>query len=271
MEGRNRPWGQVWIAALAVGVAALAMSGLASGKLKERSVAFTIDGFGETTAACKRGQEAVAGGFSGPAGGIVPYASARDGGKGWRTRLYSGGTPANVTAYVYCDKKEPGLKVKSVTEMSPLPAAKDSVTATCGRNKEAVSGGFNVADSELTLTSSKRVGTRSWEVGYIASPETPITAVVLCDKPKPKLKTRQVSESFAASGPETVVAKCKRKQELRSGGFDAEYNYPSGMDSSTVSGSRKSGKGGWEVAVQVGNGEPTVTAYAYCDKKKRKK
>jgi hypothetical protein len=257
---------------LGAGAFALAVGGLAmaaSKGLKERSVAFSIDGLGEATAQCKQGQEAVAGGFFGPPDSAYPYDSEREGERGWRTRLYSGANPADVTAYVYCDKKEPGLKLKSETEISPSPPATETVSAKCGRGKEAVSGGYNTADAELIVMSSKRVGKRSWEVGYVASSGTPITALALCDKSEPGLKTKEASTTPLTES-ESAIAKCKRKQELRSGGFDAEYDYDTGPDYSVAHGSRKQGKRRWEVAATGVGGSPTVTAYAYCDRKERK-
>jgi hypothetical protein len=261
--------------AIAAGLLALMVCGLALGAskgLKERSVAFSAaDGLGEGTAPCKAGEEAVAGGFSGPSGSLVPFVSAREGERFWRTRVYSGlGGADEVIGYVYCDKKEPGLKVKRATEVSPDVVLPDSVTARCGRGKEAVSGGFEFEDSELVVTSSKRAGKRSWEIGYIAVPETTVTAFALCDKSEPGLKTKQGSMTPPVGGPASAIAKCKRKQQLRSGGFEAEYNYPTGEDQSLVHESSKPGKRRWEVAGSAIDGEPEMVAYAYCDKKEKK-
>jgi hypothetical protein len=256
------------------GVLALTIGGLALGAskgLKERSVAFSVDGFGEDTAECKSGEEAVAGGFSGPPGGIVPQVSGREGKRAWRTRVYSGGSPADVIGYVYCDKKEPRLKVKSAAEESPAVIVPESVIARCGPGKEAVSGGFDIEDSELVVTASRRAGKRSWEIGYIAVPGTTVTALALCDKSEPGLKTKQASTTPPVGSPDSAIARCKRKQQLRGGGFEADYDYPAGNDQSLVHESRKRGKRRWEVAAQASNGEPTVTAYAYCAKKPKKK
>jgi hypothetical protein len=173
-----------------------------------------------------------------------------------------------ASTYVYCDKKQPGLKRKSVTE-KPAAITQETVTARCGRGKEAVSGGFEVPDTKLVLTSSRRAGKRAWEVGYIRIPGTPITAFVLCDKSKPGLKTKEASAT-ASSESETLDAKCKRRQELRSGGFYAEYDYPSGEDISSVNASKKEGRRKWMVSATGADGTPVVTAYAYRDKKEKK-
>jgi hypothetical protein len=251
----------------------LALGGLASGKLKERSVSFQAEGFGEGTASCKRGQEAVAGGFfvnlaDGPSATFL-FDSLREGKRDWRLHLYGfslGGDPVQATAYAYCDKKKPGLKVVTATGETDEDGV-GVATARCPRGKEAVAGGFDAPETELLITRSKRVGKRRWEVGFLSGPGIETTAVALCDKHEPELKTKQKTTTLADDETKSIAAKCKRTQELRSGGFEAEYDITTGDPGSSIVGSRRQGKRRWEATSVAFNGTPELVAYAYCDKK----
>ena len=265
-----------------VGLALIAVFGMAvaAGKprkakpLKEASVEFTADGETERTAECNPGQEAVAGGFyidrPGPVTIYPPFESARDGKRGWSSRVYGSPDPRSVTAYAYCDKKEPALKTKAATD-SLKKIYGNLITARCKRGQEAVSGGFDLPLSKAIVIASRRTGKRAWAVEVVGVPGTEVTVFAHCDKREPRLKAKQASTVPPASGNESasVVAQCKRKQQLRSGGFEGEY--PGGMTAGQVDGSRRVGKRGWEVT-GIGFGpERGLTAYAYCQKKPKKK
>jgi hypothetical protein len=248
----------------------------AGAALKQKAVEFAVPADTETeeTAKCKRGQEAVAGGFfvdPSPMGGVFPtFESQRVGKRGWNYRLYSF-PEADAAVYAYCDKREPGLKVESATEELPDESIA-ALTARCGRGKEAVAGGFDSPFTELAAVASKRSGKRSWEVVFVGPPGAEVTAIAYCDKREPGLKTKQVAIVPQIDEVDSVRAKCKRKQELRSGGFEIEFDALGTIDEDEglVTTSRRAGKRRWEVAGSAIDGEPEMVAYAYCDKKEKK-
>ena len=260
----------IWVAIAAVALAAIA--GTAGAALKQKSVEFTVDGEGEEVAKCKRGQEAVAGGFFTPEPVLPAFESTRDGKRGWSYRLYAeGDVPA--TAYVYCDKREPGLKVKSASVTLKKSFVAQAVTARCGRGKEAVSGGFEAPLTKLAAVASKRSGKRTWEAQFIGPPGVEVTAYALCDKREPDLKAKSASTTVLETPPTPLTSvtspKCKRKQELRSGGFEIEFTDVM-ADGGLVNGSQRAGKKAWEVTGFSIGGDPELTAYAYCDKKEKR-
>jgi hypothetical protein len=264
----------IWAAVAAAAVVAVA--GTAGAALKQKSVEFTVAADQETeeTAKCKRGQGAVAGGFfveTDGSGGLLPtFESQRDGKRGWNYRLYSSDA-TEATVYAYCDKHEPELKVKAATEALPDDSV-GTVTARCGRGKQAVSGGFDAPLTELAAVASKRSGKRSWEATFVGPPGEEVTAVAYCDKREPGLKTKQAATDVPSAGIDSVSAKCKRKQELRSGGFEIEFD-PGVMmdeDQGLAFGSRRAGKRRWEVSGFAFDGAPDMVAYAYCDKTEKK-
>jgi hypothetical protein len=276
MQGRNRLTRRALALGVAAGIAALAVAGLASAaKLKEKSTTFTISGDeepSEGTATCKRGQEAVAGGyFVEPAefGTPLVFDSTREGKRGWTTELFQS-EAGEATAYAYCDKREPGLKTKTASEKLSGSFDTESVVARCKRGQEAVSGGFEAPFTELTVLASKRAGKRSWEAQFVGPAGAEVTAIAYCDKAEPGLKAKQKSTTLSLSDPTgTVLAKCKRKQKLRSGGFEGEFSDVPDIVGLPV-GSRREGKRGWEVTGLNTDGSPEITAYAYCDKKEKK-
>jgi hypothetical protein len=81
-----------------------------------------------------------------------------------------------------------------------------------------------------------------------------------------------VSATVGSDPPGTptaeMVARCKRRQRVVSGGFGSPDD--SGQATPKFLTSRREGKRGWNVlAIQGNNGFPTeVTAYAYCEKKR---
>jgi hypothetical protein len=264
------------IVALAAGIAALAISGPAAAKLKEKSTTFTVPAMvvqpTDGAATCKRGQEAVAGGFFADPdvlGTLLEFDSLREGKRSWSFQLYEG-SGGEATAYAYCDKREPGLKVKQATEPLAENFITQSVTAKCKQGQEAVSGGFEAPFTEMSVVGSKRSGKRTWEAQFIGPAGVEVTAIAYCDKDEPRLKTKQASTNLAEDETGSATAKCKRKQELRSGGFEAEFSEAAG-NTGLANGSRRDGKRRWEVTGFGLEGSPEFTAYAYCDKKEKKK
>lgn len=264
----------IWIALAATALVAIA--GTEGAALKQKAVEFTAEADSETeeTAHCKRGHEAVAGGFfvdPSPMGGILPtFESQRVGKRGWNYRVYSF-EEVDAAVYAYCDKRKPGLKVESATEALPGESV-GTITARCGRGKEAVAGGFDGPFTELAAVASKRSGKRSWEVVAVGPPGAEVTAIAYCDKREPSLKTKQAAIVPPIDDVDSVRARCKRKQELRSGGFEIQFDPLGTVDENEglVTASRRAGKRRWEVAGLAIDGEPEMVAYAYCDRKEKK-
>jgi hypothetical protein len=276
---RSRVWSATGtraalFAGLTGAVALMALGGLANGKLKEKSTTFTVSGLVEPSdgaVTCRQGREAVSGGFfADPAeiGTPLIFDSLREGRRTWSFELY-GGTKGEATAYAYCDKREPGLKAKEATDELAENFVTQSVTATCKRGQEAVSGGFDAPFTELSAVGSKRSGKRTWEAQFVGPAGAEVTAIAYCDKKEPGLKTKQATTTVAESGTESVTAKCKRKQELRSGGFEAEFDFAADIQGLAY-GSRRQGKRRWEASGLSTDGSPEIAVYAYCDKKEKK-
>lgn len=272
------------------GLLALAGGALGGKKLKTESETVEVAGEenGSATATCKRGTKAVSGGYQ--TAGVDPDefvfmvvdASQRDGGRKWTSSAFSA-SASSLTSFAYCRDE----KVKSRSTSTTLAAGgeTDTVTAKCPAGTKVVSGGFEADEIDLDAATtpriinerSRKLGKREWEVRSFnnsgdASGE--LTAQVNCRDAK-ALKTKQESEVVSFSGPgvgqdvEQVVAKCKRKQRVVSGGYTAPpAGDPGGVN---IRESRKVGKRQWQVTAtaEVENSEP-VTAYAYCEKKQKK-
>jgi hypothetical protein len=262
----------IWVAVAAAALVAIA--GAAGAALKEKSAEFTVEAGEETegAASCKRGQEAVAGGFfleTDSSGSVLPnFESQREGKRGWTYRLYSF-EETEATVYAYCDKKEPELKAKRTTEDLSQLFVPETITARCGRGKEAVSGGFDAPFTKLAVLASRRAGKRSWEATFLGPPGVSVSVVAYCDKAEPGLKAKRAETNIPIDGIDSVSTRCKRKQELRSGGFEIEFDQVT-QNEGLVFGSRRDGKRRWEVTGFAIDGTPEMVAYAYCDKKEKK-
>lgn len=262
---------------ICAGVAlAMALGGLASGALKTKSRNFTVaggDNSEQGIAKCKRGERAVSGGFFGetdPGNAVIsPADSARKGKRKWRFLAGNvGGTEGTATVYAYCDKDSPELNVRRASETVDSPATVE-LTARCRRGEEAVAGGFDgPGEVSAYLFRSKRAGKREWTLGLFhlnlsGGEPTTYTALAYCDETTPRLRTRSRALTMQDSAePQSIAAKCTRRQELRSGGFEVDYAVPT--EAATVHGSRRSGKRRWEASAFPLAGTPELTVYAYC-------
>jgi hypothetical protein len=146
------------------------------------------------------------------------------------------------------------------------------VEVRCPRGSEAVRGGYQVLSNpgDVFPVGSLRVNKRTWEVQFGVEGDGQVTAYAYCDKSEPGLKVKSDLATGTEDTPETVEAKCKRKQQLRSGGFDAEYDEGQ-FDGAVVTDSRRDGRRRWEITAFPFAETPTVAAYAYCEKKPKKK
>jgi hypothetical protein len=279
----------------AIGVIALAASGATAGKgVKTASDSESIGPVPDTaspTAKCKRGTQAVSGGFAsddldltGPGTTVVlPHTSAREGKREWNTTgLNLGDEGTTVTAYAYCRDENVKSRTASVTTEASPPPEPVSVTAKCKKGTKIVSGGWRAeldpSPPDFTyhaIADSHRVGKREWRVEATGLGNTPgeLVAQANCREGK-SLKKRSAEHTFPTSGAldEAVVqAKCKRSERVVSGGFSfAEPNDSVGHGVLYLTTSRKQGKRGWTVEAAGGGAagtDPTLTVFAYCEKK----
>jgi hypothetical protein len=138
------------------------------------------------TAKCRKGSEAVWGGFDSP---NLSIGSSREGKRKWTASSVNYDDPAPLTVYVYCDKSEPGLKVKKASTTVGADEI-GTATAKCKQGSEATSGGYfapggfdqNVG-SEIYFYESHRKGKRKWTAsGLNQGDPAKLTAVAYCEK-----------------------------------------------------------------------------------------
>jgi hypothetical protein len=288
--------GRPLLASLSVVAAAVTIAGLAAvaaGGLKTKSATTSIAAGdeGAATAKCKRGSEAVSGGFAIPdfdpnyiGGAIWTIDSHREGKRGWTSSGHNysgGGGPGHLDVFAYCDKSEPGLKVKSASVDVPATGLNTpiaSATARCKKGSEAVSGGGGSADEdfsdggkEVLLVESRRVGKRKWTVtgANYGTLTGELVAFAYCDKSEPGLKTKSKTATLAGY-PDIggATAKCKKGNEAVSGGFSGDFDPTySGAVIAPVA-SKRAGKRKWSaIGENDGPAGGDFVAYAYCQKK----
>jgi hypothetical protein len=250
-------------------------AGAASGaKLKTASDTATLEGaggVGSATAVCEAPAKAVSGGFESSdavTAGALPLDSLRTGKRAWVTRGQNfSADPQPLTSFAYCRAQK---KLKTVTETETLSpgAGTRTVEATCPAGTKAISGGFAVGresgPGHLPFASYKS-GKRSWAVSteHLVGSES-LSAQVNCRKGR-KVKTEQVTQTIDQSpDSEEIVVSCRAKRRLISGGFASED--PINDGGPFFHASRRENRKTW--LVSAASGSATVTAYAYCEKKK---
>ena len=271
-----------------IGAATLTIGiGVASGakKLKTASDSAAIDfeDDGTATARCAQGTKAISGGFEGEVGienpsdpFVVPFGSHRVGGREWSTSAMNFEDTGDITSFAYCRD----AKVKTVTESTTVEDfdENDSETATCPQGYKAISGGFDNPDFGYNTpfgpgifpTASRKSGKRAWTVD-VSNPgnDSGILEVsVNCRKGK-GLKTRQEDTFIGGPGLHDATADCRVRQRVLSGGF--EIDLIADPEDVEIFTSKKVGKRGWTVEAGDFESETTLTAFAYCEKKKKKK
>jgi hypothetical protein len=276
----NRRRFAIW--ACILGTATLVVGiGVATGaKLKTKSQTVEVDPAenGTATAKCKQGTKAVSGGFEAEFDAFMPFLlieeSRRTGGREWASAAFdNSGDPGDLTSFAYC--RDQKLKTRSATTEVDSGDL-DAVTARCKQGQKAFSGGFAAEQIDLPgptpgfyLTASHKQGKREWTVSAynIGSVEGELTAYVHCREGK-GVKTRQAEETLSSAEFDSAEARCSRKQQVVSGGFDLDSNWAT--TGAWAMESHKVGKRGWEVAAQDAGGQPhDLIAYAYCEKKKK--
>jgi hypothetical protein len=268
-------------------LALAAATALAGDTLRTKSETATVDPIqnGAATPTCKRGTNAVSGGFhtaydpDGPLGFFEPNQFRRTGPREWTGGALNNSLDTrDFTAYAYC--RDQKLKAKSATTLVS-PNELRTATAKCKRGQKAFSGGFALTEFDssnqnspiMIVARSLRAGKRKWTASaYNATndpatmPETGnLTTYVYCRRGKAP-KAKPVEESLAPSEFDGAEARCKRSQRVVSGGFDLQSDFETTR--AFIMESRKLGKRDWKIAALGGPlAEHPIVAYAYCEKK----
>jgi hypothetical protein len=252
---------------LVVGIASAAKQG--GKKLKTESATEQFDAMDDelsVTAACGQKGKAVSGGFAAEGSVVIPDLSERTARREWTAAANNfGGDPGSLTSYAYCRKE----KVKSASDTEDVGEDEtETATVRCQRGMKALSGGFDAEfDEDATVLPhvSRMTGKREWETTAFNYGDTgELTAQVNCRDGK-GLKKVGVTETTSDLTTE-LVAKCERGYRVISGGFASETII--GKGGPFFQESRKQGKRKWVVSV-LSIGGRQITAYAYCEKKKK--
>jgi hypothetical protein len=260
--------------------------GVATGaKLKTKSASTSVDfqDVGSATAQCEKGTKAISGGFEGEIGivnpsdpFVIPYMSRRDGGRKWTSAGMNFEDPGDITSFAYCRDQ----KVKTADASTTMAAFDESATATatCPRGTKAISGGFDNPDFAFNEfvgpgifpTASQKLGKRRWTVSAtnVGNDSGELNASVNCREGK-GLRTVEDTTFINEAGLHTATAECQRRQRVISGGF--EIDLPFEVEDLSIHTSKKVGRDGWTVTAFDFVGPTDLTAFAYCEKKKKKR
>lgn len=294
MSGERR-WMR-WVAVIA-GIGALAaLTGVAAASLTTASKTVTVasGADGSTAARCPSGSEGVAGGFSAPGfdptartgPAILLFASHRDGDRNWDVAGHNfheaSPSPAatepgsgQLSAYVYCDKSDPQLFVRSKSTTVD-PQTTGSAQADCPTGAKAVSGGFaDPAAGPLGTTfpyTSMRTGARSWKVSAYNPAGMPrkLTALVTCDRAQPRRVTRSRQGTVDQLKRLTLNVPCPNGAHVVSGGYSSTAEASSESITAAFSfTSKRASPTAWAVSAAGSQGDgttpATLTAFAYCE------
>jgi hypothetical protein len=146
--------------------------------LKVRSASKTLGDDDDTSvsARCKKGGEAVSGGFvTGDFENeeLQPYESRRTGKRRWTVSATNFGPGANeLTAIAYCAQHKLGLKAKSAEDTTTEQGSLVFAEARCRKGTKAVSGGFSgvmeLNDRQTVPFQSTRTGRSRWSSAALA-------------------------------------------------------------------------------------------------------
>lgn len=285
MQGSRPAW--IGIGACALVLALGAASALGGQAVKTKSNTVTIDGTttDSVAAKCKRGTKAVSGGFaslyvlgSSDFGYLIPQQSRREGARRWMAAAYNlGATPGELTAFANCRDEKLKRRLASV---AIAPGEGGTASAKCPKGTRLISGGFDGGEGgpadtpRFWVTTSRKVGPRTWTVSArnTGGAEGDLVAYAYC-REGGKLKTAELSDTISVDDYPTnaeadLVPSCKRRQRAVSGGFASDDL----QIGAVIRASYRLGQRGWRLrATLQGINGTDITAYAYCEKKKRKK
>lgn len=152
-------------------------------------------GVGPTVpAGCRRGEDAVAGGFDMPPPLHTPTLtslyldSLRSGTSAWTTRVVTGpAEPSTVRSEVYCSRRgEPPVEATGSSEPNGSDFTQSMAMADCPDDSAPAAGGFAQPDSELAsfffIFESRKVGDAWWVSGLHSGsdPAVALNAYAYC-------------------------------------------------------------------------------------------
>jgi hypothetical protein len=205
--------------------------------------------------------------------GVYPHSFERLGAqRGWHITAWlydpSGGSNASrsVTLQAMCAK---GLVPESAPHKTAftLPGQTATVTATCPKGQQMMSGGFQrtdfLGDGGNWVTESRAVGTNAWRVSGRAygAYGGELTAIAYCIKSKKPLLTEVSASSplLLATAASATTPACPGSSKLTSGGFSAN-----GSSDTWFGGGFFNANNTWTATGFGRFGTATLTAYGYC-------
>jgi hypothetical protein len=281
----GRPPATFAIAALTVGVLGAAVT-LGAEEPKEKTKTTTVPGNGPgfVAAKCKRGTQAISGGFEteydtiSHEPNVQIHESRRKGRRTWVAEAWNipPGAPGALSSVAYCRDEKVKKRSNQITVGQNERAI---VTAKCPKGARVLSGGFDAEETVIGepspyfyIVASRKVGARKWQVTgqNFGSPGGGLRAFAYCHE-GPKLKTAHANAFVSGQNYPTHLyaapqATCARGQRAVSGGFSQEGDVPAVIRDSANFGRS------WRLAASHTPTSPTypgttVTVYAYCEKK----
>jgi hypothetical protein len=290
--------GRHWKRCAAIVLTASLTSGavaLGAGLKKDSDTVELAGETGSAIAKCKRGTQAVSGGFAAEVDAsdsdpiVAAEHSARKGKRKWRTSGVEtvNGSGGKLTSHAYCAADAGNVKSKKSRLVSVAPPAgsnfdDETATAKCPPGTKVVSGGPLSPDfdsfefgmepqgSAVVPQASQKVGARKWRaIGLNAGADAGDFGAQANCREGAGLKTKRDSGEFetgSSSSSEELTAKCSRSQRVISGGFRATTGAADVV--AIITGSEKRGARSWRVRfVLPPDSAATVTAFAYCEDK----
>jgi hypothetical protein len=165
-------------------------------KARSKRIQVAPNSFGSVVAKCRRGSQAIAGGFA-TNQGVITLTSKRAGKRGWKVggvNINNSGNPpgpAWLTAYAYC--KTPGPKIVVRSKDTTVSGSFKTTSVKCPRHAKALSGGFDGHPSgtggQLTaagaLNSKRGAHGRAWTTSALsvsAPDQATITTYAYCHR-----------------------------------------------------------------------------------------
>jgi hypothetical protein len=173
-------------------------------RVRSKRVPVPPASYRSVTAKCRRGSEAIAGGFAAnrfsASSELITVTSRRKGKRGWKVGAFNAAGPPTgasspLTAYAYCERSGPKLHTRLKRVGAPSGSVR-SVTVKCPKRSTALSGGFdgNFGGIGQSLTTSVAVSSRrgghgkAWRADALSAgpAESTVTVYAYCVRPAPR-------------------------------------------------------------------------------------
>jgi hypothetical protein len=277
-------WARALVAMLALALGVVASTALGAGGLRTSSSTETLaaEEVDSVTATCQANRRVISGGFDAEFESGAPLnpdllvtTSSRLSAREWTTEAANDGLAGDVTTYAYCRDQ----RLQRVSETVEFPSGSmGSVSVRCPGDKKAISGGYSMTPEDFVgntpvfrTSESRRVGSKRWRVSTFnnGNDTGDVTVYAHCRRgPEPKVRQR-VKDLDDAGGTliTSLKPRCKRKHRVLAGGFASPEP---GKGAAAIQTTRKRGARTWQIRARTGQtGAPvTVTAYAYCERKR---